>query len=93
MKYLISIVFILVSIGSHAETRIVPVDSVGNPQYHKQQYVVQGDRVYETDSVGNVQYHKPSYKVEGNKVHQTDTVGNVQYHKPSYSIDSKGKSK
>lgn len=44
-------------------TRIIQTDSVGNRQYHKDQYVVQNGKVYQTDSVGNIQYHKPSYTV------------------------------
>ncbi len=40
---------------------MIETDSVGNKQYHKQQYQIKGDRVYQTDSVGNIQYHKPHF--------------------------------
>lgn len=93
MKVLFIMLSLFVSVLCNAEERIIETDSIGNKQYHKQQYVTQGDKIYQTDSVGNTQYHKPSYKVEGSRIYQTDTVGNIQYHKPSYSIDSKGKSK
>lgn len=39
--------------------RIIETDSVGNKQYHRQQYQIKDGKVYQTDSVGNIQYHKP----------------------------------
>ena len=46
---------------SAEEKRIYQTDSVGNKQYHKQQYQIKDGKVYQTDSVGNIQYHKPGF--------------------------------
>lgn len=39
--------------------RIIPTDSLGNKQYHKQQYQIKDGKIFKTDSRGNIQYHKP----------------------------------
>ena len=57
--------------------RIVEVDTYGNKQPHKTQYVIRNSRVYEADSYGRIQYHKPSYAVgKDGRVVQTDAYGN-----------------
>ena len=57
--------------------RIVEVDTYGNKQPHKTQYVVRNSRVYEADSYGRIQYDKPSYAVgKDGRVVQTDAYGN-----------------
>ena len=68
MKLVFAIIF-LCSTAAFAQTkptqsgpvRIYQVDSVGNKQYHKQQYQIKDGKVYQTDSVGNIQYHKPAF--------------------------------
>ena len=50
--------------------KIVPVNSIGVPQYHKQQYKSIGNRICPIDSLGNVQAHKPCLMVIGvRKIH------------------------
>jgi hypothetical protein len=40
------------SVGS--DGRIVEVDQYGNKQYHKRQFIIRKDRVYETNSYGRI---------------------------------------
>ena len=71
MKLVFAIIF-LCSTAAFAQTkpaqsepvRIYQVDSVGNKQYHKPSFVVEGNKVYQTDTVGNKQNHKPSYSIQ-----------------------------
>lgn len=38
--------------------RIVQTDSLGNKQYHKQQYKIVDNKICPIDSVGNIEHHK-----------------------------------
>lgn len=38
--------------------RIIETNSIGNKQYHKQQYQIKDNTIYETDSLGNIQYQQ-----------------------------------
>lgn len=66
-KYIVSLLMAApLGVMAQASTnRIVQVDSVGNKQYHLQQYVRIKDRIYPVDSIGNVEYHKGSVKLDG----------------------------
>ena len=63
---LIIVVFFLtmgiVSIAS--AQRIVQTDSLGNKQYHLQQYVRLANKICPVDSIGNIQYHKGCTNVD-----------------------------
>lgn len=51
---------------AHAQqnTRIIQTDSLGNKQYHKQQYKIVDNKICPVDSIGNVEYHKGCMVIE-----------------------------
>ena len=44
------------SFTSQGNGRIIETDSIGNKQFHHQQYLMKEGKLYQTDSLGNVQY-------------------------------------
>jgi hypothetical protein len=70
--------------------RIIETDSIGNKQFHHQQYLMKEGKLYQTDSLGNVQYHKPSFVIHNDgKIVEYNSSGNIQYQKQQYENSGK----
>lgn len=74
-------IYSVIETANAQEVRIVQNDSLGNPQYHKQQYKIVNDKIYHADSTGNIQYHKQQYKIVNDRIYHIDTFGNIESHK------------
>ncbi len=80
MSYLFTFLFTFFAPSTFAEEiQVFSTDSVGNRDYSKPTFSIQGDKVYETDSVGNRKYDGQSYQIENNQLKSIDTVGNKRY--------------
>jgi hypothetical protein len=62
MRFLFVLIVLLNAVSVEAQERIIQTDSLGNKQYHKQQYVVvrenNKEKVCPVNSLGRIEYHK-----------------------------------
>ena len=78
------------SFTSQGNGRIIETDSIGNKQFHHQQYLMKEGKLYQTDSLGNVQYHKPIFVIHNDgKIVEYNSSGNIQYQKQQYENSGK----
>ena len=78
------------SFTSQGNGRIIETDSIGNKQFHHQQYLMKEGKLYQTDSLGNVQYHKPSFAIHNDgKIVEYNSSGKIQYQKQQYENNGK----
>jgi hypothetical protein len=63
-NFKLAILILLASGSACAQQRIVQTDSIGNKQYHLQQYVRLANKICPVDSIGNIEYHKGCTNVD-----------------------------
>lgn len=67
MKVLTFVLCLLPTIASANGVVIYQVNSLGDRQYHKPAYVIEGNKIIQVDTLGRKQYHKPILEIKGNK--------------------------